>query len=355
MRIRRVFWCLAALQLMSGCGGGGGPLPEPPDLTFGHLLLYPTGDAERLLGRRVTRTKDGAWSISSPGSGGCAVSRVEVENTSFRTRRRVRVDALAVLDADVASLIKFKLAFGRLSYASLDVSTRSVLRADFAGACADDVVEKVFVGTGKRTLYSSDSAEAGGKTHGVNAGVGGGKADSQDDDWDAPLGFAFQVRAASVSAGGRGLQPIGLNVDLPRVITDGDELALSVSAAVPAYLVVFHTEDSGPGTLLWPRDSNPEPLVSPGRSLALPSAAEVIGGFRLRPWLRTPGRPAREALVVYAFARREDFERLRPGPGDDASNGATYAGGLTARLAELPQGSWDRAILEYEIRPVNAP
>lgn len=342
--------CLAGVW---SCGGGGAPgTPTAPiqsaSTEQGHLLLYPMSDAADLLGRPVHPTGDGAWTIGDHRRAGCEVN-VRERTARFQTRRRVNLHALASVSAGFARFMDLEASHGTAVESDVEVDNTAVLEADMRGACGERVVDRVFVGRGRRTLLRSGRSAVQGSGSVGAAPVGGGYESSSEVidgiQWADDQAYAFSFRAAAAN------DALELSVELAPQVADGDPIIVHFRTNRAAYLVVYFLEASGRGSTLWPSEDEPEPRVQPGSPLRMPSAKEEGAGVRLRAALRDKHKRSRETLVVYAFSEVEDFRQLRPLPGSETESGADYAATLTGKLQELPMSRWARTVIGYTIEP----
>jgi hypothetical protein len=145
--------------------------------------------------------------------------------------------------------------------------------------------------------------------------------------------------------GTAGLQ---LDVDFPPKVDEGDLLGIRMRTSCDAWLVVYFLEESGPGAILWPSKWEPEPTAGPEHAASLLSAREVAHGASLQAALAQPGVPSHEQFVVFAFADRADFERLKPRGKVD---GRSYAAELGRKLPSLTPGRWATFTARYTIAP----
>jgi hypothetical protein len=143
-------------------------------------------------------------------------------------------------------------------------------------------------------------------------------------------------------------------VDFPARVHEGDLLGIRIRASCQAWLVVYYLELSGPGAVLWPSPDEPAPIASPARPALLPSPREAKSGNALQAQLREPGVAAKETFVVFAFADRADFDRLKPAAGSSGADGAAYAGELEKKLKALASDRWAKVVANYTIEPKKA-
>jgi hypothetical protein len=146
-------------------------------------------------------------------------------------------------------------------------------------------------------------------------------------------------------------QPLKLAVDFPAKVHERDLLGIRIRAACRAWLVVYYLEENGPGAVLWPSTWEPAPTVDAAHPASLPSTREADAHQSLQAQLRKPGVPTHETFIVYAFAERADFDRLKPPPGGSSDDGARYAAALQPELAKLPTSRWAQVSAHYTIEP----
>jgi hypothetical protein len=151
--------------------------------------------------------------------------------------------------------------------------------------------------------------------------------------------------APATTCGAQGLQ---LEVDFPPKVDEGDLLGIRMRTNCEAWLVVYFLEESGAGAILWPSRWEPAPTVGPGHPASLLSAREVAAGKSLEAALAQSGVPSHEQFVVFAFADRADFERLRP---RGKTDGRSYAAELGRKLPALAPGRWATFTARYTIQP----
>lgn len=331
-------------------------LPPPPtpehgeqsrELEQGHLLLFPSEDAQGLLARPVRVTEDGAWSIGDARGASCEVS-VKREPSSYHVRRRVKLTSLTAVSGNFGKLLGIEAGFGTATEADIDIQNTSVLSVDTRGDCDQVYVDRVFVGKGRRKLLASADAQAKASvavTGAPHAGVDASSVVVDETAWDSEQAYAFTYRSAGTDTG------MKLDVAVAAGVTDGQELSLRIEADQPAYLIVFFRDAQGKGQVLWPSAEESAPRIVPGKPAFLPSERERRAGVRLLASLADPTTPARETLVVYGLRDEADYQRVRPDPGTEFPDGAAAAAELTTKIDELPLSRWSRAVQSYVIRP----
>jgi Domain of unknown function (DUF4384) len=339
-----------AVCLLVGCSGSAPDLirPERPrsELRQANVLLRPVPGGTELLGRAVTAGGDGSLRIAPERTPGCRVELTHTPSTA-RERSRVQVRSVAALDADYMALVGLGLGVSQIAQVELDVAQSEVVSASLAGPCGANVITTVYIGRGSQSFFGSGAAHArvaaGGRGLGVNAG---GESEVQIGDaivWDTPSAYAYEYRAL---AGG---ESIALQADLPSQVRSGDLLDVSFEANRAAYLIVFSVDDAGEKQLLWPSNEEPNPRAAPGAPAHLPSSPERERGYRYRLALPA-GRsePAHEALLVFAFAEKGDFDLVHP---QALGGGPAYAAALDERLAQIPVSRWSRFVFGYTLLP----
>lgn len=347
--------CVTALVALAGCAGttAGVPVgrPESPaaslEIEQGHLLLFPVAKPEELLGRSVKVTGDGAWSIADHRASGCELSAHRLQS-NYRVHRRVGLSSVTTFSGGFSKLIGIEAGFGSASQAEIDIQNTMVLTAETRGDCGDVFVDRVFVGTGRRTLLADTRANASAKLPVPGAPAGGVGTQSHVVDetaWDSEQAYAFSFKKAT------GTQDLQLRIEMPPRVVEGDEVSVRFESSRPVYLVVYYLDADGKGTVLWPSTQEPEPMSRPGQPAVLPSEAERAAGIRIQAALGRQGVGARETLVAYGFTEKTDFLRLRPPAGAVAEGGAEHAAKLSNSAQELPLQSWSRALFSYVITP----
>jgi hypothetical protein len=324
------------------------PPAEAHDTEQSHLLLFPEADAESLLGRAAQRGADGSWTLADTRAPGCEVKATR-EKAAFHTSRKLEAHSMTTLAGSYAKLVSIEVKFGRRVAADIAIDNTEVLKADMRGACGDLVVDTVFVGHGKRSIKAS--AEAGGHAD-VRAGlfsaapdVDAGQSQADDLAWKDDQAYGFSVRENAK------VEPLEVHIDLPSLIDEGSNVTARFDAGKPAWLVVYYIDGHGHADVLWPSNEEPEPRVAPGAPAILPSARESSRGIAYKATLLQPGQPARETLVVYAFADKRDFDAMKPAAAAENADGPTYAAELTKKLQNVPMSRWSRSVIAYEIQP----
>jgi hypothetical protein len=312
------------------------------------LLLFPEADAESLLGRAVQRSADGSWTMADTRAPGCDVS-VKREAASFHTSRTVGAHSMTSLAGGYAKVVSLEAKFGRENTLNVEVDNSSVVTGNLVGACGELVVDKVFVGHGRRRAAAS--AEEGGGA-GANAGLANAAAKVEADrsqadalEWANDQAYGFTVRQNEK------VEPLDLTVRIPSILNEGEEVEVRVEAARPAWLVAYYIDAAGHADVLWPSNEEPEPYVGPGQPAVMPSDRQKAKGFHIRASLLKPGEPSRETLVVYGFADKRDFDVRKPAAGAGNADGPSYAAALTKELQNIPMNRWSRAVVGYVIQP----
>ncbi len=354
-RSRLVSKCVSALSMtllcsVSACGGSREPaaLPSAPAPVQGRLLAFPHADAEGLLGRAVT-PEGGGFRIAESRAPGCEVL-VRRTKAQFNARRESSISELASVGAGYQQLVALQAKYGKQTQASLELENSEILEADLRGPCTGTVITKIFVGRGKRRLFAASQTAASAQVAGpvkVSPEVASSSDNLDEIAWVADEAYAFDVRELG-SAAEEALQ---VDVRLPSIVSEGEEIEVAFESARDAYLVVLYVDSDGKGEVLWPSNEEPAPKVPAGRRVVLPSAAEKAAGIHIRPTLAKPGVQAREQLFVYAFADRRDFDLAKPSAGTSAADGMKYADELVKKLAHVPASRWSRTVLGYTIQP----
>jgi hypothetical protein len=146
-------------------------------------------------------------------------------------------------------------------------------------------------------------------------------------------------------------ETLKLDVDFPPKVKEGDLLGIRIRTNCQAWLVVYYLEDNGPGAVLWPSTGEPAPSADAAHPASLLSAREAAAGQSLQAQLRQPGVAAHETFIVFAFAERSDFDRLKPPAGETSQNGTAYEAALWQKLTALPPARWARFAARYTIEP----
>jgi hypothetical protein len=288
------------------------------------------------------------WTIADARAPGCEVS-VRHHKDSFRAARQLDAHTMTSVAGGYAKLVSLEAKWGRQNTADIDIENTEVLIGDTRGACGELVIDKVFVGHGRRKLLASaEYSGSAGATVGPwtpSAATGAASKTVDELEWknDQAYGFTYKENGK--------VEPLELSVFIPSVVTEGDDVEVRFESKQPAYLVVYYLDSEQKADVLWPSNEEPSPHVEPGNAIVLPSAREKSHGFHIKAALSKPGLRAREALVVYGFAEKGDFDRLKPSAGGSSGDGAAYASELTKKLESLPMKRWSRAVLNYVIEP----
>ncbi len=336
------------------CGGDKGPANTPassstvPGPVQGNMLLFPQAEAEALLGRAVSTSPNGGFSISDAREPGCEVV-VRHTPAAYKTHRDVRTSMLASIGVGYQQLISLEAKYGKDSQATLDLDNTEVLDADLRGTCGDKVISRVWVGKGKRRVYAASSV-GGGATVPAVAGlkVGPkGERNAEDTDevsWDSAQGYAFEIKELGKT------ESFELTVRVPSILTESEALNVSIESTRAVYLIVLYVDSDGKTDVLWPSNEEPKPQASPASPAALPSAAEKAGGIVIRPATKD-GKPTKESMVVYGFADKRDFDLVKPAAGSAGADGAAYGAELTKKLRDIPANRWSRTQVAYTVQP----
>jgi hypothetical protein len=304
-----------------------------------HLLLFPLASADALLGRSVILSEDGGWTIADERAPGCEV-RVERVPAEYTKQYRVALEDLTSLAAGYSQLLGLQAEYGRSIEAEIVIDNTEIMRADIRGPCGDVIVDSVSVGRGERRLLRRAAASADGTAGRGPVGVSAGRSSEAEVKdriaWQTPQAYAFTYRELSK------VEPLHVDVEMSRVIKDGDRLDVRVRSTRDAHLVVFFLEESGAGGVLWPNEEDPPATVQAGETTALGA---------LQAQLRDPETPAIETLVIYAFADEHDYRQLKPDSGVYRTDGAAYAASLTEKLSNISLSRWSRVTVSYRIEP----
>jgi hypothetical protein len=348
---------VVALASLASCGPTVAPTDtvaskpveaHAAELPHAHLLLHPTSDPEALVGRAVHLTGRSAWSIADARSPACEVN-VKRSPAQFASKRTVDLQSFTAVSVGFADLVGLEARYGKDVNAEIDVRNTEVLEADVHPSCGDFVIDRVFVGTGRRMLRRSSTA-AGEATVPLGPVTPGGSLERNESlldtmSWDSPQAYGFSFRHLAKTP------PLKLTVDLPATVTDGDEISFAIESSKPAYLVVFYQESDGKASVLWPSAEEPEPASGPGAPARLPSARERQAGIALQAQLREPRTAARELLVIYGFTEKSDYDSFKPPIGGEAADGPAYVSKLAGDLRDIPMARWSRVLRSYSILP----
>lgn len=358
--LRRARGALATLSLglsVVGCGAAtpltdvtSEPLPDDANrIEQANLLVSPVADAEGLLGREVHTTEDGNWTIADSRRPGCSVTVKRVP-AAFVVEKRIDLDNVTTLAAGFRELVRASAKYGTAEKIDIAINNHELLEAERVdGECGELVVNKVFVGQGKRTfLRRKDAAgEVSGTIGGLTPTVGHSASGELNDtlEWQDDQAYGFTYTEAAKHA------TLGLKLKMPSMVDDGEELSIRLVTNRKAWLVVYYLDANGQGAVLWPSAEEPEPTAQPDRPATLPSSAEKQAGIVLQARVAEEGKPSRETLVAYAFENKADFDRIKPAAGASDTDGPALAGDLTQKVEELPSSTWSRAMVHYVIRP----
>ncbi len=327
------------------------------------MLVFPHASGESLLGRAVTASEGGGFRIADARAPGCDVT-VRKTSAQYKTHRDIRASQLASVGGGYQQIVSFEARYGKDSQASLDLENHEILEADVRGPCGDRIVNRVYVGKGKRRVFAASQGAAGATVvtpvPGLSAGPKG-ESKNQDTDeiaWDSDQAYAFEVTeparpapgsTASANPGLNG-EPLEISVKVPSIIQEGEDLRIVFEAPKPAWLVVYYVDADGKGDVLWPSNEEPTPKVGPGKPAVLPSPAELAAGIHIRPTAPKGAQTARESLVVYAFGDKRDFDVMKPSAGGSNADGTAYADELQKRLRDVPTSRWTRTRATYTIQ-----
>ncbi len=309
-----------------------------------HFLLEPSADAEGLLGRAVQVTSKGGWTIADERAPGCQV-RVKRAVADFEKSYRIGLGDMSALSAGYSELIKLEARYGRSVEAAMKVHNLETLTADIVGDCGEVVVTSVRVGTGERTLQRKAEAGGGGRVGKGPIGVKVGRDAATDvvDEmrWSSPQAYAFTYK------GIQSRKVFEVQADVPEQVTEGDEINLRLTATDDAYLVIYYLDQNGGGGVLFPDVRLLAPRVKAGQTLVLPPD----GDQPIQARLLTPGKPATDTLVIFAFASRGDFDSYKPGAFADGATDLEYINKLNEALSTVPISRWDRHTVTIDIQP----
>jgi hypothetical protein len=296
----------------------------------------------------VTELADGGFRIGDARAPGCEVI-VRHTKAEYRAVRETKTHELAAIGGGYLQLVALEAKYGKDSQARLELDNAEIVEGDLRGACGKTVVTKVFDGHGSRRLFAASEKE-------VRGGLGGpvklapqlqtsGQA-LDELTWKDDQAYAFEVKTVAPDAS----EAPSVDVQLPSIVTEGEEVVVTFESARPAWLVVYYVDADGKAEVLWPSNEEPSPEVRAGERATLPSSAERAAGIRIRGTLSKPGVAAREQLVVYAFSDQRDFDLFKP-PSGSTGEGIAFTEELARRLRHIPASRWSRKVVGYRIVP----
>lgn len=122
-------------------------------------------------------------------------------------------------------------------------------------------------------------------------------------------GLQRQVQLSHASSGHCGEQhPLRVAIVLPSRIPAQRLVRATIQANCPAYIAAYYVEGSS-AEMLWPSAEEPVPVAAGARPAILPSTREEAAGFRLQAQLESGQTTTQGQLVIFAFARKSDFEK----------------------------------------------
>lgn len=232
-----------ALGILSACGKGSLVSPlvaeesSVSDTAQAHLLLVPSADPESLLGRAVHMTGDNVWTIAQSRAAGCDVT-VKRMPSRFDTRRNVQLSSLTALAGGLPQLIEIEGRYGRRVTVHTEIQNTEIYEADVSPRCGDIVVDRVFVGSGRRQLMTqSDLGGAASVTAlAVSPSVSHEESSKIVDstEWREPMAYGFATRNM------QGITPLDLDVSLPTTVQDGQAVSVTIRTSKKAWLIVFY-------------------------------------------------------------------------------------------------------------------
>mgnify|MGYP000614948048 CR=1 FL=1 len=309
-----------------------------------HFLIEPSADAEDLLGRAVHVTSKGGWTIADERAPGCSV-RVKRSSAEYEKSYKISLNDMTAMSGGYSELLKLEARYGRSVEAAMKIQNVETLTADTEGPCGEVIVKSVRVGTGERRLQRKAEAGASGKLGKGPVAVEGGREGATDiaDEikWSTPQAYAFTYDAPSAR------KVFEIDVDVPATVENGDRFRVKFKSENDAYLIVYYLDQNGAGTVLFPAEKVPVPMVKGGNTLTLPPK-DVVD---LQAQLIDPKVGTQDTLIVYAFAERGDFDRFKPEAMGGAQDAVTYAAELTRALSSVPISRWDRHTVSIAIQP----
>ncbi|MCX4239414.1 hypothetical protein [Paraliomyxa miuraensis] len=306
-----------------------------------HLLLVPSGNPERLLGREVRGNDEQGWTVEKERRPGCTVRTWE-EAASWKRSFREDIGHAADIALGHQELGGLVARFGREIVVQATIENQKTLHADLSGDCGQQVIDAVHVGVGHRSLRRGN---AGGvmvqgpvAVSAARGGVGAHHEVESELAWQTPQAWAFSVTELGDVA-----RP-DVHVKAPTRMSSHEEVRVSVRADRTVWLVVVFRSDAGDVGVLVPNERTEELVSREGNPVSLPAMEAVHSG--------RSDEPEYETLEVYAFSEREDFQRIRPPRGvSNPQDAARYVRTLEASLDALPLRRWSRSTLRYEIAP----
>ncbi len=336
----------AALTLC-GCGSMTPAIPEVPrearTLEQGQLLLFPFDEPARLLGREVHLGSDGLFTIADERKAGCDV-RVRSVPSRYRVTRRVSLKNSGAVAFTLPHVASLEARIGRRREAEVDVTNEAVLEADAAGSCGDVVIDRVFVGRGRRTMLGEGAAKFGLSAPVVGSSTISPSADSSlrvDDSvsWQDMQAYAFSTRTFESSS------VFAIEPSVASTFEAGENVEFTVVPTHDAWFIVLGVDDQGHATVLWPSHHERAPFAKAGYGARLPGERERALGLGLVARLPIGATSSRETLVLYGFREQADFEHVRALLRETLDP----AQAMSKALAELPLARWTRATSAYVI------
>ncbi len=348
----RSTWLAAAFAVVTACKtdgdttrpGGKSSATQTVDRTQvapGERLLYlPDGDPESLLGREVTTDAQGHTVVADERKPGCTVATTRVE-TSFARDYESELRNVAGFQATVQRMVELEGHYENGLRLHLRVDNDHVLRGELSGACGEQVIAEVKVGTGSREIVLLEQGGGSVQVDGGLAGGGGVSGERSNTEqevlqWDSPQAWAFGLTSGNV---GRA----AIDIQMPESLVAGDRFKPTIAVNAPLWLVVLYRDAEGHHGVLAPRGGRPA-LHASGDTVDLP---ELVPS-------NLPGHSEdRETFVVYGFTEEADFGLFKPPAGAiDTAQADAYAKELRDRLdsGEIPKKRWTTAEFTYVIQ-----
>ena len=250
-----------------GCGGSAVPpdsANDPPAATSrtaqANLLLYPSSDPEAFLGRAVHQTGDNVWTIADARAPGCEVA-VKRKPAPFKTSRQADLSSMTTLAGGLPQLIEIEARYGRSVKAHIAIDNTEILEANVSPRCGDVVVNRIFVGSGRRQLITESEIAGNVSTNALPGGPSAGHARSNkvvdSTEWEEQLAYGFGTQKMGDAPA------LDLRVSLPAKVQEGRDVSVTIDTSQKAWLVVFYQEGDGNAAVLWPSAEEPD-FLSPG-------------------------------------------------------------------------------------------
>lgn len=334
------FWGIAASAACGSSGVGEQAVLAPNE----RLLFEPHGAPERLLGRQVTFTDDGAV-IADALAPGCEVT-VKPEQRDTTHKYHQRLSQMGGLKVGYPDYMGLHAQYGASSEVELVFHQTKILYADLRGTCGNTVVMRVKVGTGHRYVRKN----RGGKLELSSTTVLPVSVDAPNISEQTRMDIvAERSEQGWIFAFGNGTTASDdITIIMPPRIRHGEAFTPQIEVRRDMYLIVLYEDANGNYGVVTPH-ADPRFAVTRvrgGTTVALPSfASKLPEGYS--------GRTAHEALLVYGFPEEGDFASLRPPRGAlTAAQYNEYARTLQeVKLKDLPAKRWAFTRFDFDIEP----